>query len=103
MNRWLYASVTVLCLSAPASAETLRERSRAYATNPQLAAAGAGRDARTGARARPTLSAGMDAGYDQLGFGRAGSASVVAALPIWTGGRVRSAVRAANADLAAGG
>ncbi|MET4898909.1 aminotransferase class I/II-fold pyridoxal phosphate-dependent enzyme [Sphingomonadaceae bacterium jetA1] len=48
------------------------------------------------------MSAVAGAGYDRLGYGNAGSASVGAALPIWTGGRVRSAVRAAGSDVAAG-
>ena len=80
----------------------------AYATNPQLAAARARQEALTEtpeqARApgRPTLSADAGVGYDRLGYGRAGSASVSAVLPIWTGGRVPAAVRAAGEDVAAG-
>jgi outer membrane protein len=112
MTRWL-VSAAALCLSVAVpisvSAETLREAiARAYATNPQLAAARARQEAlaetpeQARAAGRPTLSAAMDAGYDRLGYGRAGSASLGAALPIWTGGRVRSAVRAASADVAAG-
>lgn len=108
MNR-RRAFIAALCLAAPASAETLREAiTAAYATNPQLAAARARQEAlaelpeQARSLGRPTLSAGAGAGYDRLGYGRAGSAAVSAVLPIWTGGRVRAAVRAANSDVAAG-
>lgn len=107
MTKWL-ALIGAAFFAAPASAETLREAiATAYATNPQLAAARARQDAlaespeQALALGRPTVSADAGAGYDRLGYGRAGSASVSAALPIWTGGRVRSAIRAANADVAA--
>lgn len=108
MSRWI-AVVAVLCVAMPASAETLREAiMAAYATNPQLAAARARQEAlaetpeQARAPGRPTLSADAGAGYDRLGYGRAGSASVSAVLPIWTGGRVPAAVRAAGEDVAAG-
>lgn len=98
-----------LLLSAPASAETLREAIvRAYATNPQLAAARARQEAlaetveQERALGRATLSASGNAGYDRLGYGRSASAGATAALPIWTGGRVSSAVRAATGDVGAG-
>ena len=108
MNSWI-AALTALCLATPAAAETLRDAiAAAYATNPQLAAARARQEAlaeapeQARALARPAVSAAAAAGYDRLGQGRAGSASVTAALPIWTGGRARSAVRAADEDVAAG-
>lgn len=108
MTKWL-ALIGVAFLAAPVSAENLREAiATAYATNPQLGAARARQKAlaespeQARALGRPTVSADAGAGYDRLGYGRAGSASVSAALPIWTGGRVRSAIRAANADVAAG-
>ncbi len=108
MTKWL-ALIGVAFLAAPVSAENLREAiATAYATNPQLGAARARQEAlaespeQARALGRPTVSADAGAGYDRLGYGRAGSASVSAALPIWTGGRVRSAIRAANADVAAG-
>ena len=108
MNRWI-ATVAIVCVAAPAPAETLGDAIlQAYATNPQLAAAKARQEAlaetpeQARAPGRPTLSLGADGGYDKLGYGRAGSTSVGAALPIWTGGRVRSATRAARADVAAG-
>ncbi|WP_031394911.1 TolC family outer membrane protein [Sphingomonas sp. STIS6.2] len=108
MTKWL-ALIGVAFLAAPVSAENLREAiATAYATNPQLGAARARQKAlaespeQARALGRPTVSANAGAGYDRLGYGRAGSASVSAALPIWTGGRVRSAIRAANADVAAG-
>ena len=102
-------AIALLLSAAPASAETLREAiAAAYATNPQLAAARARQEAlaETPAQARalgrPTLSASGGAGYDRLGYGSSGNASVAADLPIWTGGRVRAAVRAAREDVAAG-
>lgn len=106
-RRWL--ACAALLLAQPAPAETLREAiGEAYAGNPQLAAARARQQAlaetpeQARSLARPTLSAGGTAGYDRLGYGKAGSASVSAALPIWTGGRASSAVRAARGDVAAG-
>ncbi len=108
MTKWL-ALIGLAFLAAPLSAENLREAiATAYATNPQLGAARARQEAlaespeQARALGRPTVSADAGAGYDRLGYGRAGSATVSAALPIWTGGRVRSAIRAANADVAAG-
>ena len=108
MTKWL-ALIGVAFFAAPVSAENLREAiATAYATNPQLGAARARQKAlaespeQARALGSPTVSADAGAGYDRLGYGRAGSASVSAALPIWTGGRVRSAIRAANADVAAG-
>ncbi|WP_167509791.1 TolC family protein, partial [Sphingomonas aquatilis] len=87
------AAIALLLSAAPASAETLREAiAAAYATNPQLAAARARQEAlaETPAQARalgrPTLSASGGAGYDRLGYGSSGNASVAADLPIWTGG-----------------
>jgi outer membrane protein len=101
-------AVTVL-LCQPVAAETLGEAiAMAYASNPQLAAAQAQQDALTEApeqaraAGRPTIAAVAGAGYDELGFGRTASASVAVGLPIWTGGRVPSAVRAARGDVAAG-
>ena len=80
----------------------------AYAGNPQLAAARARQEAlaetpeQARALGRPTLSTGATTGYDRLGHGTSGAATVDAALPVWTGGRVRSAIRAADRDVAAG-
>ncbi|MXP10588.1 TolC family outer membrane protein [Altererythrobacter halimionae] len=94
---------------SPAQADTLREAiAAAYATNPTLAEARARQEAReeqpkqARSQGRPTLSATANGGYDDLGYGSAGSADLRAALPIWTGGRVESAVRAATFDVAAG-
>ena len=81
---------------------------RATATNPELAAARARQEAlaetpeQARAGGRPTADIGGNAGYDRLGYGRPGSTGVTATLPIWTGGRVASAVRAASGDVAAG-
>ncbi len=103
------AIVAALLLASSASAETLRDAiAAAYATNPELAAARARQEAleetpeQARSAGRPVVSAGADGGYDRLGYGRAGSATVRAALPIWTGGRVSAAVRAARGDVAAG-
>ncbi|MDP1028442.1 TolC family outer membrane protein [Sphingomonas sp. KR1UV-12] len=108
MNRWLAAAATLL-LAAPAPAETLGEAiAAAYRTNPQLAAARARQEAlaetpeQARALGRPTVSASGGAGYDELGAGRAASAAATVSLPIWTGGRVSSAVRAASGDVLAG-
>lgn len=101
--------IAVLLLATPAQADTLRNAiAAAYATNPELAEARARQLARAEApeqaraEGRPRLSADAGAGYDGLGLGEAGNAGLNAALPIWTGGRVSSSVRAASADVAAG-
>ena len=98
-----------LLAAAPAGAQSLREAiAAAYVTNPELAEARARQNAleeapeQARAEGRPTLSADAGAGYDNLGLGNTGSANVRVALPIWTGGRISSAVRAAGADVAAG-
>ena len=104
----LLGGAALLC-TAPAQAETLRDAiAAAYATNPTLAEAQAQQAAleeapeQARAEGRPTLSAVAKGGYDDLGYGSAGSADLQAAMPIWTGGRVSSAVRASKADVAAG-
>ena len=108
-KRWLISAATLALLASPVSAETLREAiAAAVQTNPTLAAAHARQDALgetvAQARAAGRLTASADAvgGYDRYNYGKGGSATVGAALPIWTGGRVSSAVRAARADVAAG-
>lgn len=101
--------MVAVLLSRPASAETLGDAiAAAYQSNPELAAARARQDAlaetpeQARAAARPTLSVDGDAGYDHQGYGRSAALTANAQLPIWTGGRVSSAVRAANGDVAAG-
>ncbi|TDW58888.1 outer membrane protein [Novosphingobium sp. PhB55] len=101
--------MSALLLASPASAETLGDAiAAAYESNPELAAAHARQDSlaesteQARALARPTMSVGGDAGYDSQGYGRSASLTASADLPIWTGGRVSSAVRAANGDVAAG-
>ena len=108
MTRSLLLAVA-LFHAAPASAQTLREAiAQAYATNPQLAAARARQEAleetpeQAHAAGRPVVAATGRGGYDRLGYGNAASAAATMTLPIWTGGRVRSAVRAATGDVAAG-
>ncbi|WP_428970131.1 TolC family outer membrane protein [Sphingomonas sp. Xoc002] len=107
-----------LVAADPASAETLREAmAAAWEDNPELAAARARQDAlaetsnQSRAAGRLTAGATGNAGYDRLGYDgtgtRTGATSALggvnASLPIWTGGRVSSAVRAAKGDVAAGG
>ena len=98
-----------LLLGQGAEAETLPQAiATARATNPELAAARARQEAlavtpeQARAGGRPTAELGGNAGYDRLGYGRTSSTGVTATLPIWTGGRVHSAVRAASGDVAAG-
>jgi outer membrane protein len=109
MTRRTIAAVVALCLSGSASAETLREAvAAAYATNPQLAAARARQEALAEApeqaRASGRLIAEADGagGYSRFDYGKGGTGSVTASVPVWTGGRVSSAVRAASGDVAAG-
>jgi outer membrane protein len=109
MTRRALAAVAAFCLSGTASAETLREAiAAAYATNPQLAAARARQDAlaempeQARAAGRLTAEADGTGGYSRFDYDKGGSGSVTASLPIWTGGRVSSAVRAASGDVAAG-
>ncbi|MDH7637552.1 TolC family outer membrane protein [Sphingomonas oryzagri] len=96
-------------LATPASGETLAQAvDQAYASNPVLAAARARQESLAEtpeqARAGGRLTASADAagGYDKFDYGKGGAATVSADLPIWTGGRVSSAVRAAQGDVAAG-
>lgn len=98
-----------LTLAAPATGETLREAlAEAWASNPALAAARARQEAlaeapeQARAAGRLTAAATGNGGYDDLGYGRSATGVVAATLPIWTGGRVPSAVRAADGDVAAG-
>lgn len=98
-----------LLLGQTAAAESLPQAiAMAWATNPELAAARARQDAlaeapeQARAAGRATAELGGNAGYDRLGYGRSGSSGVTGTLPIWTGGRVRAAVRAASGDVAAG-
>lgn len=114
---WMLVGVAFV-MATPASAETLRQAiAAAWEGNPELAAARARQDALAEtpnqARAAGRLTAGATgtAGYDRLGFDSSGTRTgassalggVTATLPIWTGGRVASAVRATGGDVAAGG
>ena len=106
---WLFGVVTLALATAPTSAETLRDAVlAAKASNPTLASVQARQEAfgETVAQARAagrlTASANNGAGYDRFGYGKGGYAGVNIALPIWTGGRVSSTVRAAKADVASG-
>lgn len=111
MNKRFATIVSMLALltARPAWAETLAEAiAAAYQSNPELAAARARQTAlaetteQARAAGRPTASAQGVTGYDRTGYGKSGSITLDAALPVWTGGRVSSAVRAASGDVAAG-
>ncbi|QYE34587.1 TolC family protein [Polymorphobacter sp. PAMC 29334] len=98
-----------ILVASPTAAETLREAVlAARSTNPTFAAAQARQQAlretveQARAGGRLTAAADVSAGYDRLGYSSGASSTVAAALPIWTGNRVPSAVRAAKADVAAG-
>ena len=107
-SRWCVAA-TVLLLAAPVAGETVNDAvAAAYRTNPVLAAARE-RQVALGetieqARAGGRLVASVDAagGYDRFGYGKGAGATGSASLPIWAGGRVKSAIRAAQGDVAAG-
>ena len=99
----------LLGLATPAAAETLGEAvGRAVASNPTLAAARARQDARAEApaqaRAAALPGASLEGGvnYDEESAGRTAAVAVSAVMPIWTGGRVESALRVAKADVKAG-
>jgi outer membrane protein len=109
MNKRRLAGLTLALAVAPARGETLHDAvMAAYQTNPTLAAARSRQDALAEspeqARAGGRLTAGFDGsgGYDRFGYGKGGAGTASAELPIWTGGRVSSAVRAATQDVAAG-
>ena len=96
-------------LAVAAPAETLRDAvEAAYDSNPTLAAARARQDAlaetteQAGSAGQLTVAADGGAGYDKFDYGKRAGGSVTASLPIWTGGRVSSSVRAAEEDVAAG-
>lgn len=96
----------LLAAAAPSPTETLADAVQAaIASNPTLAAARDRQDALAEtpeqARAAGRLTAEAD-GYDRFDYGKGGVATVSAALPIWTGDRVASAVRAASRDVEAG-
>lgn len=108
-RRAILAACAGLAALAPAHAETLRDAiEAAYAGNPTLMAARARQDAlaetpeQARAGARLTASADAGGGYDRFGYGKGVNGTASASLPIWTGGRVGAAVRAAEGDVAAG-
>lgn len=99
----------ILLFPFPSSAETLKDAlTIAWTTNPELAAARARQQAleETPEQARSvgrlTVETSSDLGYDRLAYGRSSSASITANLPIWTGGRVPTAVHAAIGEVTAG-
>lgn len=109
MNRAMIAAAMVLGAAAPAHGETLREAlADAWATNPTLGAARERQQALEQtpdvalAAGRLTASADATGGYDHVAYGKGGVGTVSASLPVWTGGRVSSAVRVARGNVAAG-
>ncbi len=107
--RALRAAVALIALAGPAQAETLAQAiAAACATNPTLAAARSRQDAlaetpeQARAGGRLVVAADAAGGYDRFDYGKGAGGTVSAALPIWTGGRVPSAVRAASGDVASG-
>jgi outer membrane protein len=109
MNKQWFAALALVLATAPSQGETLRDAViAAYHANPTLAAARARQDALAEspeqARAGGRLTAAFDGsgGYDRFAYGKGVGGTASAQLPIWTGGRVSSAVRAATQDVAAG-
>lgn len=109
MNNRACVAALMLCLASPCAAETLREAiAAAYAGNPQLAEARARQDAlaetpnQAQALGRLTADLSGAGGYSRFDNGTGGTGAITANLPVWTGGRVPAAVRAATQDAAAG-
>jgi len=98
----------IVLVATPVRAETLQDAiTAAYGSNPVLAAARARREAlgetieQARAEGRLSASTEVSAGYDRLDYGRGARATIGASLPIWTGGRVATAVHAARAEVSA--
>jgi outer membrane protein len=105
-RRALVLLLLLACCAAPARGQSLAEAVReAYVSNPILAEARARQEAlaeapeqaRAGGRITVTLDGGAD-----YGAGDTASTTLTAAYPLWTGGRVTAAVRAADAEVVAG-
>ena len=101
--------VAVLATGTPALADTLQQAvDAAISTNPTLASAHARQRSlaetpeQARAAGRLTAAADASAGYDITDYDKGGGATISANLPIWTGGRVSSSVRAATSDVSAG-
>ena len=108
-KRLLLTAAALAVAASPTRAETLAETIRAAAvSSPILAAARARQEARielpeqARALGRLTAAGETGGGYDRFYGGGNAAGTVAVDLPIWTGGRVQSAVRAASADAAAG-
>jgi outer membrane protein len=106
MIRLVALCLLITALAVPAQAQTLAQAiADAYASNPELAEAGARQQAlaetpeQARAGARPT--ADLDASL-QTGTGERGDLVVTSRLPLWTGGRVAAAIRTAEAEVDAG-
>ncbi|MGB3472790.1 MAG: TolC family outer membrane protein [Erythrobacter sp.] len=106
MIRHVAPCLLIFAIAAPAKGQTLVEAiADAYASNPELAEAGARQDAlaetpeQARAAGRPTVD--LDAGL-RTGTGDRGDLTVTSRLPLWTGGRVSAAIRTAEAEVDAG-
>lgn len=106
MIRLVALSALIATLAVPAQAQTLLQAiADAYASNPELAEAGARQEAmeespeQARAAGRPTVD--LNAGL-QTGTGDRGDLTVTSRLPLWTGGRVSAAIRTAEAEVDAG-
>lgn len=122
VNLRLAAATLPLCIplglalsSAPASATSLREALTAtYASNPTLTGTRAGLRAtdeqygilRAGGLPQIGATASFNQGIENFrslnSFNRVGTAGANLSIPLWQGGRVRSALKAADARVAGG-
>jgi len=105
----IIAMIATLSLVHAVNAESLGDAVQsAYSNNPQLAGARLRQEAdreyieQARAQGRLTANATAQGGYDRLVFGKGGTGTVSANLPIWTGGRVSSGVKVARENVGAG-
>jgi outer membrane protein len=116
LSRMALCAVSVIALATPASAETLQEALvQAYGTNPNLTAARAGQRAvdegvplaKADGRPDASVSASYSENFprsDGINFSadRAFSGSVNVSVPLYAGGSVRNAIKAAKNRVQAG-
>ena len=107
-------ALSAMLVSAPVSAETLRGAlEKAYENNPTLTGARAGQRAQDEnvpiTRSQQLPSVGSEAGYNENLFGygvnaadRSLNAGISGSVPIYQGGRVKNAVRAAEKRVESG-
>lgn len=103
MIRLVALGALIVAFAVPTQAQTLVQAiTDAYASNPELAEAGARQEAlseapeQARAAGRPTVD--IDAGL-QTGIG---DLTIISRMPLWTGGRVSAAIRTAEAVVDAG-